>query len=89
MKSKPIGVRFDLDILERIKKEQNLDTPQAALNWLMINYRPEKPAEPMKPIAMAFKTPAPKIPSGTPLQPPAGLKGIDLTIWKAEQKEKK
>lgn len=47
-KSKPIGVRFDLEILERIKKEQGLKTPQAVLNYLMDKYGP-KPKAPEKP----------------------------------------
>lgn len=38
MKSKPIGVRFDLEKLEKIQKEQELDSPQKVLNWLMDNY---------------------------------------------------
>lgn len=37
-KTKPIGVRFDEDILDKIKKEQGLTSPQQVLNWLMDNY---------------------------------------------------
>lgn len=37
-KSKPIGVRFDLEKLELIQKEQNLKSPQAVLNYFMDNY---------------------------------------------------
>ena len=37
-KSKPIGVRFDLDKLEIIKKEQNLTSMQSVLNYLMDFY---------------------------------------------------
>jgi hypothetical protein len=37
-KSKPIGVRFDEDILALIQKEQNLSSPQKVLNYLMENY---------------------------------------------------
>jgi hypothetical protein len=37
-KSKPIGVRFDLEKLELIKKEQNLKSPQAVVNYFMDNY---------------------------------------------------
>lgn len=77
-KSKPIGVRFDLDKLEQIKKEQGLETPQAVLNYLMDNYQPKAPA------ANMF---VPK-PSKKEITPPSGLKGIDLAIWKAEQKAK-
>lgn len=37
-KSKPIGVRFDLDKLDIIQKEQNLTSVQQVLNYLMDNY---------------------------------------------------
>ena len=37
-KSKPIGVRFDLDKLEIIQKEKNLTSSQQVLNYLMDNY---------------------------------------------------
>lgn len=37
-KTKPIGVRFDEEKLELIKKEQNLVTYQEVLNFLMDNY---------------------------------------------------
>ena len=37
-KSKPIGVRFDLEKLEMIQKEQNLTSAQSVLNYLMDNY---------------------------------------------------
>ena len=43
-KSKPIGVRFDLDKLEIIQKEQNLTSVQQVLNYLMDNYA-KKPQE--------------------------------------------
>jgi len=38
-KSKQIGVRFDEEILEQIKFEHNLTSPQKVLNYLMENYR--------------------------------------------------
>ena len=38
MKTNPIGVRFDEDILALIKKEQNLSSPQMVVNYLMNNY---------------------------------------------------
>lgn len=81
-KSNPIGVRFDLEILERIKKEQGLDTPQAVLNYLMNNYRPEKVP------AKKESKPVKEKPSKKETSVPASLKGIDLAIWKAEQKSK-
>lgn len=37
-KSKPIGVRFDLDKLDMIQKEQNLTSVQQVVNYLMDNY---------------------------------------------------
>lgn len=33
-KTKPIGVRFDEEILETIKREQNLKSPQSVLSFL-------------------------------------------------------
>lgn len=42
-KTNPIGVRFDIDILERIKKELKLETPQAVVNWLMEDYAKKPP----------------------------------------------
>ena len=37
-KSKPIGVRFDLDKLDMIQKEQNLTSMQSVLDYLMDFY---------------------------------------------------
>jgi hypothetical protein len=37
-KSKPIGVRFDLDKLETIQKEQNFTSTQAVVNFLVDRY---------------------------------------------------
>ena len=37
-KSKPIGVRFDLDKLDIIQKEQNLTSMQSVLDYLMDFY---------------------------------------------------
>ena len=38
-KSKPIGVRFDLEKLELIQKEQNLASPQAVVNYFLDGYK--------------------------------------------------
>jgi len=38
-KSKPIGVRFDLEKLEMIQKEQNLASPQAVVNYFLDGYK--------------------------------------------------
>lgn len=82
-KSKPIGVRFDLDILERIKKEQGLETSQAVLNYLMNTYQAK--AAPAKKVSKTIPRTATSKKEHTP---PANLKGIDLAIWKAEQRAK-
>jgi len=80
-KSNPIGVRFDLEKLELIKKEQGLETPQAVLNYLIDNYQAKAPVKKRE------KRSAPVV-HKKEIAPPAGLKGIDLAIWKAEQKGK-
>jgi hypothetical protein len=93
-KSKPIGVRFDLDKLDIIQKEQNLTSAQSVLNYLMDNYgsgqvKRGAPFKNMPP----YNTGSPnlevsskleQIPTETQKTPPKGLKGIDLTIWKSE-----
>ena len=38
-KSKPIGVRFDLEKLELIQKEQNLASPQSVVNYFLDGYK--------------------------------------------------
>jgi hypothetical protein len=93
-KSKPIGVRFDLDKLDIIQKEQNLTSAQSVLNYLMDNYgsgqvKRGAPFKNMPP----YNTGSPNLevsskleqmPTETKKMPPKGLKGIDLTIWKSE-----
>jgi|688.fasta_scaffold2867365_1 hypothetical protein len=44
-KSKPIGVRFDLDKLDMIQKEQNLTSVQQVVNYLMDNYTVKEPTK--------------------------------------------
>src|SRR5258708_7870961 len=95
-KNKPVPVRFDLKLLEVLKEEEKIDTPQQALNFLAKfweNNRPAKGdfADDLKEV----KKPAPKkekevkeSKDSTPAAHPSGLSGIDLSIWKAEQKEK-
>ena len=87
-KSKPIGVRFDLDKLDIIQKEQNLTSVQQVVNYLMDNYGKIKPVEEVlviKPIEYPKKAPKPEIkPQNGNTQPPNGLTGIDLAIWKSE-----
>jgi len=87
-KSKPIGVRFDLYKLDIIQKEQNLTSVQQVVNYLMDNYGKIKPVEdvlPIKPIEHPKKAQKPEIkPQNSIMEPPIGLTGIDLAIWKSE-----
>ena len=87
-KSKPIGVRFDLEKLELIQKEQNLLSPQAVLNFLMHNYNKTDFKLPHKVLkgkinAKFIEVPQKGLKNDKP-EPPAGLTGIDLAIWKSE-----
>ena len=87
-KSNPIGVRFDLDKLDMIQKEQNLTSVQQVVNYFMDNYGKIKPVEKVlaiKPIEYPKKAPKPEItPKNSNVEPPEGLVGIDLAIWKSE-----
>ena len=100
-KNKPVPVRFDLKLLEVLKEEEKIDTPQQALNFLAHfweNNRPAKDAvagdrkeanikeDTIK--ATTKKGASPKVKEGGTIAHPSGLSGIDLSIWKAEQKEK-
>lgn len=111
-KNKPVPVRFDLKLLELLKEEEKLDTPQQALNFLAKfweNNRPattdvpattkdvKAPARNPKPSDLNSSdlnssdpksAPSPKADKREPITHPSGLSGIDLSIWKAEQKEK-
>ena len=93
-KSKPIGVRFDLDKLDMIQKEQNLASVQQVVNYLMDNYgsKETKSGAPFKNMPpydtnrpnYAFKHGYGTIVTKNQKAPPDGLKGIDLVIWKSE-----
>ena len=93
-KSKPIGVRFDLEKLEIIQKEQNLTSAQSVLNYLMDNYgkTETKKGAPFKNMPLygtGTSNLADMLASGIIIAenhktPPKGLKGIDLMIWKSE-----
>ena len=93
-KSKPIGVRFDIDKLDMIQKEQNLTSAQSVLNYLMDNYGKTEikrgaPFKNMPPydayvVNLEGNIKTVIIPSENKITPPKGLKGIDLTIWKSE-----
>jgi len=93
-KSNPIGVRFDLEKLELIQKEQNLTSPQQVVNYLMDNYgeKQVKRGAPFKDMPPYDKTASnlednskiEEIPVENQKTPPNGLKGIDLVIWKSE-----
>ena len=90
-KSKPIGVRFDLDKLDMIQKEQNLTSVQQVVNYLMDNYGEKEiknmPIHEGNKANYAFKHGFGTITTKTQKTPPEGLKGIDLTIWKSENWE--
>jgi hypothetical protein len=94
MKSKPIGVRFDLDKLDMIQKEQNLTSVQQVVNYLMDNYgeKEVKRGAPFKNMP-PYDRNSPKLKVSSKLEqipvenhktPSEGLKGIDLAIWKSE-----
>lgn len=88
-KNKPIAVRFDLKILELLKEEEKIDTPQKALNFLSTfweNTRPAKDAS--DPTPQKAKAPIAKVEKPAATSHPSGLTGIDLLIWKSEQKDK-
>jgi hypothetical protein len=90
-KNKPVPVRFDLKLLEVLKEEEKIDTPQQALNFLAKfweNHRPAKDnfADDLKDVKAS--APAAKVKEPAATAHPSGLSGIDLSIWKAEQKEK-
>jgi len=96
-KSKPIGVRFDLERLELIQKEQNLTSAQSVLNYLMDNYgkMETKRSAPLKYMPL-YDTNSPKLANKpktveilveNQITPPRGLKGIDLVIWKSENQK--
>jgi hypothetical protein len=91
-KNKPVPVRFDLKLLELLKEEEKIDTPQQALNFLSKFWEDHRPAKSDFPDGLKeVKTPAPpvrKVKETEPAAHPSGLSGIDLSIWKAEQKEK-
>ena len=95
-KNKPVPVRFDLKLLEVLKEEEKIDTPQQALNFLAKFWENNRPAkgdfatdlkETKKPVP-APKKGASESKDSVPAAHPSGLSGIDLSIWKAEQKEK-
>jgi hypothetical protein len=98
-KSKPIGVRFDLEKLELIQKEQNLSSPQAVVNHFLDGYKSIYTKKTLleiidttgEPNILANTAPnsAFKLENVTNTAnnikiPPKGLKGIDLAIWKSE-----
>lgn len=90
-KNKPVSVRFDLKLLELLKEEEKIDTPQQALNFLSKFWENHRPAT--TDFANEFKTlktiePVVKAKKEEPASHPSGLSGLDLLIWKAEQKEK-
>ena len=94
-KNKPVPVRFDLKMLEVLKEEEKIETPQQALNFLTQFWENNRPAkEDFAGEGTAVRTSAPAATPATKAKErevpahPSGLSGIDLSIWKAEQKEK-
>jgi hypothetical protein len=93
-KNKPVPVRFDLKILELLKEEEKIETPQQALNFLSKFWEDTRPAttdfagepKPAKTVAPVVKKE--KTDKEDASSHPSGLSGIDLLIWKAEQREK-
>ena len=90
-KNKPVPVRFDLKLLEVLKEEEKIDTPQQALNFLSKfweNHRPAKDGFTSDLKEVSEPAPVTKKKEPAAAAHPSGLSGIDLSIWKAEQKEK-
>lgn len=91
-KNKPVSVRFDLKLMELLKEEEKIDTPQQALNFLSKFWEDNRPATTdltSAPKEIKKTTPiAKKEKEETKGSHPSGLSGIDLLIWKAEQKDK-
>lgn len=87
-KSNPIGVRFDLEKLDIIQKEQKLKSAQQVVNYLMDNYNRTDSNLPHKvydgKISAKFIQAPKKELKNDKSEPPIGLKGIDLIIWKNE-----
>jgi hypothetical protein len=77
MKSKPIGVRFDLDKLDMIQKEQNLTSMQSVLDYLMDFYLAHSQSD--KIIAELDKI---KTKRGAPFKnmPPYNTNGSNLVV---------
>jgi hypothetical protein len=100
-KSKPIGVRFDLYKLDMIQKEQNLTSAQAVVNYLMDNYQSISTSKTLleiidlkdEPNILAIGSNFDfKLENGTStaknnIEPPLGLKGMDLMIWKSQNQK--
>jgi hypothetical protein len=95
-KNKPVPVRFDLKLLEVLKEEEKIDTPQQALNFLSKFWENNRPArndsatdlKEFRTSASTSAAPTPKAKQQVAPTHVSGLSGIDLSIWKAEQKEK-
>ena len=83
-KSNPIGVRFDLEKLYMIQKEQNLKSAQQVVNYLMDNYGKSAPKS--EDVHKNVQIPV-QVEEKAILQPPSRLTGIDLIIWKAENQK--
>lgn len=85
-KTNPIGVRFDIDQLNCLKKGQNLKTAQQVVNFLMNYYFDDAELRAICTPPRALEEPPGKY-LGVAI--PVGLTGIDLTIWKQGIRDKK
>lgn len=90
-KTQPIGVRFDTDLLRKLKEDRGIETAQQALNFLSEFWVKNDPTQKqindiIAPVADLL--PRSKKSAINEDKHPIGLTGIDLTIWKAEQKAK-
>jgi len=83
-KSNPIGVRFDLEKLNMIQKEQKLTSVQQVVNYLMDNYGKSAPKS--EDVHKNVQIPV-QVKEKPNLEPPSHLTGIDLIIWKAENQK--
>jgi hypothetical protein len=83
-KSNPIGVRFDLQKLYMIQKDQNLKSAQQVLNYLMDNYG--RNASKSEDVHKNVQIPV-QVKEKPKLEPPSHLTGIDLIIWKVENQK--
>lgn len=98
-KTNPIGLRWDVDDLGLLKMELKMESTQQILSFLVAFWKnnrqgSEKKSPPSdaevkaEAAAKNRKREEKKAPAtGNKNDPPPGTTGIDLAIWKAQQKE--